>query len=45
MPVNRVGDFGSAPGILGCSALFKTVDFSTLFVQKIFIYAITATCI
>lgn len=30
MLVNRVGDFGSAPGILGRSTLFQTVDFSTI---------------
>ncbi|GJW98915.1 NADH dehydrogenase subunit 5 [Tanacetum coccineum] len=28
---NRVGDFGLAPGILGCFTLFQTVDFSTIF--------------
>nr|WRW53967.1 NADH dehydrogenase subunit 5 [Actinidia chinensis]WRW54177.1 NADH dehydrogenase subunit 5 [Actinidia eriantha] len=31
MPVNRVGDFGLAPGISGCFTLFQTVDFSTIF--------------
>nr|GEY80032.1 NADH dehydrogenase subunit 5, mitochondrial [Tanacetum cinerariifolium] len=31
MLVNRVGDFGLAPGILGCFTLFQTVDFSTIF--------------
>eukprot|EP01018_Ginkgo_biloba_P041234 Gb_01912 [translate_table: standard] len=30
MPVNRVGDFGSAPGILGRSTLFQTVDSPTI---------------
>ncbi|KAG8383686.1 hypothetical protein BUALT_Bualt04G0039700 [Buddleja alternifolia] len=29
--VNRVGDFGLAPGISGCFTLFQTVDFSTIF--------------
>ena len=27
MPVNRVGDFGLAPGISSCFTLFQTVDF------------------
>lgn len=31
MLVNRVGDFGLAPGISGCFTLFQTVDFSTIF--------------
>ncbi|KAK8499203.1 hypothetical protein V6N12_076053 [Hibiscus sabdariffa] len=31
MPVNRVGDFGLAPGISGRFTLFQTVDFSTIF--------------
>nr|YP_009167262.1 NADH dehydrogenase subunit 5 [Ginkgo biloba]AJP33473.1 NADH dehydrogenase subunit 5 [Ginkgo biloba] len=31
MLVNRVGDFGSVLGILGCFTLFQTVDFSTIF--------------
>ncbi|KAJ4971784.1 hypothetical protein NE237_004883 [Protea cynaroides] len=31
MPINRVGDFGLAPGILGCFTLFQTIDFSTIF--------------
>ena len=31
MPVNRVGDFGLAPGNSGCFTLFQTVDFSTIF--------------
>lgn len=30
MLVNRVGDFGSALGILGCSTLFQTVDSPTI---------------
>nr|GLL25514.1 NADH-ubiquinone oxidoreductase chain 5 [Ipomoea trifida] len=33
MPVNRVGDFGLAPGISGCFTLFQTVDFSTIFAR------------
>ncbi|KAF3653201.1 NADH-ubiquinone oxidoreductase chain 5 [Capsicum annuum] len=33
MLVNRVGDFGLAPGILGCFTLFQTVDFSTIFAR------------
>nr|YP_010438494.1 NADH dehydrogenase subunit 5 [Rosa chinensis]UTB65028.1 NADH dehydrogenase subunit 5 [Rosa chinensis] len=33
MPVNRVGDFGLAPGILGRFTLFQTVDFSTIFAR------------
>eukprot|EP01018_Ginkgo_biloba_P004155 Gb_34377 [translate_table: standard] len=31
MPVNRVGDFGSTPKILGRSTLFQTVDSPTIF--------------
>nr|YP_009493653.1 NADH dehydrogenase subunit 5 [Codonopsis lanceolata]AWN57598.1 NADH dehydrogenase subunit 5 [Codonopsis lanceolata] len=31
MLVNRVGDFGLAPGILACFTLFQSVDFSTIF--------------
>nr|YP_010131424.1 NADH dehydrogenase subunit 5 [Bruguiera sexangula]YP_010131458.1 NADH dehydrogenase subunit 5 [Bruguiera x rhynchopetala]QPZ76244.1 NADH dehydrogenase subunit 5 [Bruguiera sexangula]QPZ76302.1 NADH dehydrogenase subunit 5 [Bruguiera x rhynchopetala] len=31
MLVNRVGDFGLAPGISGRFTLFQTVDFSTIF--------------
>jgi NADH:ubiquinone oxidoreductase subunit 5 (subunit L)/multisubunit Na+/H+ antiporter MnhA subunit len=31
MLVNRVGDFGLALGIMGCFALFQTVDFITIF--------------
>nr|WDS46531.1 NADH dehydrogenase subunit 5 [Aristolochia fimbriata] len=31
MPVNRVGDFGLAPGISGRFTLFQTVDSSTIF--------------
>nr|YP_009277448.1 NADH dehydrogenase subunit 5 [Psilotum nudum]AOH05918.1 NADH dehydrogenase subunit 5 [Psilotum nudum] len=31
MLVNRVGDFGLALGIIGCFALFRTIDFYTLF--------------
>ncbi|GJR35832.1 NADH dehydrogenase subunit 5 [Tanacetum coccineum] len=31
MLVNRVSDFGLAPGILGCFTLFQIVDFSTIF--------------
>jgi len=31
MLVNRVGDFGLALGIMGCFALFQTVDYSILF--------------
>nr|UBB40098.1 NADH dehydrogenase subunit 5 [Noronhia intermedia] len=31
MLVNRVGDFGLAPGISGCFTLFQTVDFETIF--------------
>ena len=31
MLVNRVGDFGLALGIMGVFALFKTVDFATVF--------------
>ncbi|KAI3842479.1 hypothetical protein MKX03_035086 [Papaver bracteatum] len=31
MPVNRVSDFGLAPGISGRFTLFQTVDFSTIF--------------
>nr|YP_006073020.1 NADH dehydrogenase subunit 5 [Nitella hyalina]AEH42835.1 NADH dehydrogenase subunit 5 [Nitella hyalina] len=31
MLVNRVGDFGLALGIMGCFAIFQTVDFSTIF--------------
>ncbi|KAI3668440.1 hypothetical protein L1987_88558 [Smallanthus sonchifolius] len=31
MLVNRVGDFGLAPGISGCFTLFQTVDISTIF--------------
>nr|QGW53569.1 NADH dehydrogenase subunit 5 [Peganum harmala] len=33
MPVNRVGDFGLAPGISGRFTLFQTVDFSTIFAR------------
>ena len=33
MPVNRVGDFGSAPGISGRFTLFQTVDSSTIFAR------------
>ncbi|KAL5066046.1 hypothetical protein RYX36_027783 [Vicia faba] len=33
MPINRVGDFGLAPGISGCFTLFQTVDFSTIFAR------------
>nr|UXG53631.1 NADH dehydrogenase subunit 5 [Tolypanthus maclurei] len=33
MLVNRVGDFGLAPGISGCFTLFQTVDFSTIFAR------------
>lgn len=33
MPVNRVGDFGLAPGIPGRFTLFQTVDFSTIFAR------------
>ncbi|KAL5070667.1 hypothetical protein RYX36_021554 [Vicia faba] len=33
MPVNRVGDFGLAPGISGHFTLFQTVDFSTIFAR------------
>nr|YP_002860275.1 NADH dehydrogenase subunit 5 [Nothoceros aenigmaticus]ACC86798.1 NADH dehydrogenase subunit 5 [Nothoceros aenigmaticus] len=33
MPVNRVGDFGLAPGIMGGFTLFQTVDFSTIFAR------------
>ncbi|CAN4115637.1 unnamed protein product [Withania somnifera] len=33
MLVNRVGDFGLAPRILGCFTLFQTVDFSTIFAR------------
>nr|UPI48982.1 NADH dehydrogenase subunit 5 [Balanophora reflexa] len=33
MPVNRVGDFGLAPGIWGRFTLFQTVDFSTIFAR------------
>nr|QIA59928.1 NADH dehydrogenase subunit 5 [Fossombronia cristula] len=31
MLINRVGDFGSALGIMGCFTIFQTVDFSTIF--------------
>lgn len=31
MLVNRVGDFGLALGIMGCFAIFQTVDFSVIF--------------
>nr|YP_009315950.1 NADH dehydrogenase subunit 5 [Cocos nucifera]AOX12944.1 NADH dehydrogenase subunit 5 [Cocos nucifera] len=33
MPVNRVGDFGLAPGISGRFTIFQTVDFSTIFAR------------
>ncbi|KAL8104436.1 hypothetical protein AgCh_028595 [Apium graveolens] len=33
MLVNRVGDFGLAPGISGYFTLFQTVDFSTIFAR------------
>nr|UUC04306.1 NADH dehydrogenase subunit 5 [Brassica napus]UUC04790.1 NADH dehydrogenase subunit 5 [Brassica napus] len=33
MLVNRVGDFGLAPGISGRFTLFQTVDFSTIFAR------------
>ncbi|KAL5070674.1 hypothetical protein RYX36_021561 [Vicia faba] len=33
IPVNRVGDFGLAPGISGRFTLFQTVDFSTIFAR------------
>nr|UDH58358.1 NADH dehydrogenase subunit 5 [Brasenia schreberi] len=33
MPVNRVGDFGLAPGISGRFTLFQTVDSSTIFAR------------
>ncbi|WMV24500.1 hypothetical protein MTR67_017885 [Solanum verrucosum] len=33
MLVNRVGDFGLTPGILGCFTLFQTVHFSTIFAR------------
>ena len=31
MPINRVGDFGLAPGISGRFTLFQIVNFSTIF--------------
>ncbi|CAN1241070.1 NADH-ubiquinone oxidoreductase chain 5 [Linum perenne] len=44
MLVNRVGDFGLAPGISGCFTLFQTVDFPP-FLLVMRLNAITLICI
>ncbi|CAN1788756.1 NADH-ubiquinone oxidoreductase chain 5 [Linum perenne] len=43
MLVNRVGDFGLAPGISGCFTLFQTVDFPPFLLMRL--NAITLICI